>query len=143
MLDGELAPPALLDLALRALPRETDELNVEEILGQLRTIYWRFLSASQRLALAPRVERVLRDGLSLARTQSLKGAYFSAFRNTSLTPSAIAWLTSVWEERVKVPGLTLAEPDYIAIARDLALRSSFALQRAKRDGRASDRVAAD
>jgi aminopeptidase N len=124
MLNGEIAPPALLELALSSLPRETDELNVEEILDHLRTMYWRFISERERTAQAPHVERVLREGLEAARTQSLKGAYFAALRSTSMTPSAVSWLTSVWSGDVKVPGLVLAEQDFIVLARELALRSA-------------------
>jgi aminopeptidase N len=122
VLDGELRASTLIDLALRALPRESDELNVEEILGQLRVAYWRFTTASARVALAPRVESVLRTELTRARTESLKGAYFAALRSVALTPASIDWLTSVWAERVKVPGLTLAEPDFISLAEDLAIK---------------------
>ena len=123
MLDGELPASRLIDLALRSLPRETDEQNVEEILGELRVAYWRFMPASARLALAPRVEILFRTMLTVAPTQSLKGAYFAALRSMSLTPPAVAWLTSVWNEQVKIPGLTLAEADYIALAEDLAVRA--------------------
>ncbi len=122
MLDREVAPAPLLDLALTSLPAETDELNIEEILDRLRTIYWRFLTEQERTARAPRVERVLRDGLDGARTASLKGAYFAALRNTSITPSAVAWLASVWNGDVRVPGLVLAEQDFVALARELAIR---------------------
>jgi aminopeptidase N len=123
MLDRELEPSTVARAALESLPRETDELIVEEILGQLRTIYWRFTADDERRALAPRVERTLRRRLRAARTQSLKGAYFSALRNVAQTPETIAWLTSVWDGRTRVPGLTLAEPDYIALAQDLAIRA--------------------
>jgi aminopeptidase N len=128
MLDGELAPARLFDLQLTSLPRETDELIVEELLGEARTIYWRFMSAGERTMAAPRVERVLRDGLDAAKTQSLKGAYFSALRSVSLTRPGVAFLRSVWEEKTKIPGLVLAESDFIGLTHDLALRS------AKREG---------
>ena len=124
MLDGELAPSRLMELALLSLPRETDEQNVEEILDELRTVYWRFTAADARAALAPRVERVLRGRLAAARTQSLKGAYFAALRSVAQTPETVAWLTSVWDGRSQVRGLTLAEPDYIALAQDLAIRAA-------------------
>ena len=48
MLDAELAPDALIDLALRALPRETDELNVQQMLGGLSQAYWRFTPDERR-----------------------------------------------------------------------------------------------
>ena len=76
MLDGEVTPDALIDLALRALPRETDELNVQEMLSGLSQAYWRFMPDDRRTALAPRVERALRAGLAKARTRSLKGLVF-------------------------------------------------------------------
>src|SRR4029077_10746459 len=56
MLDGDVAPARLLDLMLESLPLETDELNIEEILRELRIVYWRFLPDASRQAIAPRVE---------------------------------------------------------------------------------------
>ena len=123
MLDGALEPSRLMDLALESLPLETDEQNIEEILRELRLVYWRFTPAQAREALAPRVEQVLRAGLSRARTQGPKGAYFATLRIVALTPRTVEWLTSVWQEHTRVPGLTLAETDYIALAQELALRA--------------------
>jgi aminopeptidase N len=123
MLDGEVTPDAIIDLALRSLPRETDEQNAQEILRQLDQAYWRFTSSARRTALAPRVEQVLRAGLAAANTSSLKGAYFSTLRDLALTPRTLAWLTSVWQGRTRVPGLTLAEADRIVLAQELALRA--------------------
>jgi aminopeptidase N len=124
MLDGEIDPARLMELALQSLPLETDELNVEEILRELRIMYWRFTSASARQAIAPRVERVLRAELDRALTQGPKGAYFATLRNVALTQPTIEWLTSVWKERTQIAGLTLAEPDYIALAQELAIRAA-------------------
>ena len=124
MLDGEIAPSRVTDLLLQSLPLETDEQIVEALLDDLRDVYWRFTAASAREALAARVERVLRAGLDAGRTQSLKGAYFAALRNVALTPSTVEWLTSVWRERTRIPGLTLAETDYIALTQDLAIRAA-------------------
>src|SRR4029079_15986129 len=85
MLDGEVRAADLIDLALRALPRETDELLAKRMLGYLNQAYWRFSPCGGGLAacaeLTPRVERVLQDGLAAAPTQSLKGAYFATLRD--------------------------------------------------------------
>ena len=123
MLDDELAASTVAKAAIQSLPAETDELIVEETLGQLRTIYWRFTDDAARRAMAPDIERMLRRQLKKARTQSLKGAYFAALRGMAQTPATVAWLTSIWDGRTRVPGLTLAEPDYIALAQDLAIRA--------------------
>jgi aminopeptidase N len=123
MLDAEVPPDTIIDLALRALPTETDELNVQQMLGGLSQAYWRFTPAERRTALAPRVERVLRAGLAAARSRSLKGSYFSTLREVALTRPTLAWLTAVWKREAKVPGLTLSENDEILLVQELAIRA--------------------
>jgi aminopeptidase N len=123
MLDGETPAPDLIELALRALPRETDELLVQQVLGYVSQAYWRFTPDSRRTTLAPRVEAVLRSGLDAAGTTSLKGAYFATLRDIARTPATLAWLERVWQQDVSIQGLPLAENDYIALAQELAVRA--------------------
>jgi aminopeptidase N len=122
MLDGEVQPDAIVGLALRGLPRERDELNVQRVLSYLTQTYWKFTPADARRAAAPRVEQLLRDGFQAASSQSLKSAWFNALRDTALTPSTIEWLTRVWRQQEQVAGLTLSETDYIRLAEELAVR---------------------
>jgi aminopeptidase N len=122
MLEGAIAPGALLDTAMRALPRESDEQNAQRILSYAVRAYWRFLPAADRAARAPALEAALREGLSRAVTQSQKAAWFNAFRDTVSTADGVAWLTRVWRREERVPGLALAEQDEIAMALELAVR---------------------
>jgi aminopeptidase N len=128
MLDGRAAPPALLELAMRALPQETDELNVARVLTYAKQDYWRFLSVAQRDAASPRLEAVLKAGLDRAPSPSLKSAWFSALRDTARSRETLAWLEQVWRRNTQVPGLTLAEPDYITLSLELAVRQVPAWQ---------------
>jgi aminopeptidase N len=52
----------------------------------------------------------------------LKSAWFSALRDTARSGPVLAWLERVWRRTEQVPGLTLAEPDYITLAMELAVR---------------------
>src|SRR5262249_4915508 len=122
VLDGELAAGRLIDLALGALPRESDELNVLEILGQLQQAYWTFTPPADRMARAAAIEPLLRERLAAPAPPSLKGAYFAALRNTALSAGTLEWLTRVWRGDEQVAGLTLAETDDIALAQELAVR---------------------
>jgi aminopeptidase N len=122
MLDGRASASALVRLALRALPRETDEQNVQRILGYVEAAYWRFLSDIERDRLGGEMERVLRAGLDRAASPSLKSAWFSALRDTARSASTVSWLERVWRKKEEVRGLTLAEPDYITLAQQLAIR---------------------
>ena len=122
MLEGGARPRQLFDLALRALPQEREELNVERILAYTQDAFWRYLPDADRASVAGRLEQTLRGGIAHASTTSLKSAYFTAFRRTVTTPEGIAYLNRVWRRQEQIPGLTFAENDFIDMAEDLALR---------------------
>jgi aminopeptidase N len=122
LLEGRVDAPAFLDLVVRALPRETDEQNIQRILAYTSRAYWRHLPAAERTRRAPAIEAMLRAGLDRAATSSLKAAWFAAFRDVALTGPGVAWLQSVFLRQEKVPGLTFAETDEIAMALELAVR---------------------
>ena len=123
MLDGRARPADVVDVLVRGLPRERDELNLQRMLAYVQQGSWKFLPASSRHALAPRLERVLRAGLDAAATASLKSAWFSAIRDTAQTPETLQWLERVWRKSEDVPGLVLEEPDFITLAEELAVRA--------------------
>ena len=136
LLEGTVAPADFLNLITRALPLEDDEQNAQLVLGDLSRAFWLFLSQSDRVARAPHLETLLRDGLSQAKTASLKAAWFAAFRDTALTPAGLDWLERVWKREEKIEGLPLAETDEIAMALELAVRGvpdSQAILKAQRD----------
>jgi aminopeptidase N len=120
--DGDLAPDAFLALAMQALPKEHNELNVSRILSYTRGAYWQFIDPAARTKLAPRLELVLRLGLDGAPTQTLKSVWFGAIRDVAQTPATLEWLTRVWSQDEKVPGLTFAETDFIRLAEEIAIR---------------------
>jgi aminopeptidase N len=122
LLDRELSPSRFVELALQALPRETDEQLTQRVLGYLNAAWWRFLGSRDRGVRAAKVEWLLRNGLANATTASQKAAWFNGLRNVSLTPDTVTWLRQVWEKKVEVPGLPLAEADYSTLALELAVR---------------------
>ena len=123
MLDGRAKPVAVVEQLMRALPAESDELNLQRMLGYIEQGFWRFVSTTDRDALTPLLERVLREGLDAATTSTTKAAWFAALRDTARTPATLEWLERVWRKTETVPGLTLAEPDYIRLAEELAVRA--------------------
>ncbi|HEY0874293.1 MAG TPA: ERAP1-like C-terminal domain-containing protein, partial [Vicinamibacterales bacterium] len=122
MLDGRIEPKRMLDTLMRAVAVEPNELSVQRMLGYTQQAYWRWIPANERAALAPRLEALLRSGLDTAKTPSLKSAWFNALRDVAVTNETLAWLERVWSKAEDVPGLVLAEPDYITLAQELAVR---------------------
>jgi len=122
MVDGRIGPETMFDSLLAALPAERNELTLQRMLGYTQQAYWRWIPTEYRVNRASHLERVLRAGVDGARTSSLKSAWFNALRDVSVTPETLSWLESVWSKRSTVPGLVLAEPDFITLAQELALR---------------------
>ncbi|HWP38785.1 MAG TPA: M1 family aminopeptidase [Gemmatimonadales bacterium] len=124
VLESEFAPADFLDLALRAIPSETDEQNVQRILGYVPDAFWRFLPVRERDVWAERLEQVLWDALERNENPRLKTALFRAYESVALTAPAIDRLSRVWNRTLAVAGLRLAEPDYTRLALDLAVREA-------------------
>ena len=123
MLGGRVTPGTLMDLALDALPVEETEQMVQLMLGGVSQLFWRYLSTSDREALAPDVESVLRAGIERSGSSSLKSAHFSTFYSVVTTEAGIRFLEEVWSRQVSIAGLSLSESDETAMAEQLALRS--------------------
>ena len=122
MLEAELAPDRLLELGRAALSVEADELLVQQLAGDLGTLYWRYLTPERRLAAAPALEGVLWRLLERAPSTSLRATFFRAWRDVALTDSAVARMRRVWAGRERIEGLPLSVEDTTALAQELALR---------------------
>jgi aminopeptidase N len=122
LLERRVEAGRFLDAAMRALPKETDEQNAQRVLAYTTRIFWRYVSPAQRHANGPTLEAMLRGGIDSGRTQSQKAAWFNAYRDVVLTRDGLEWLERVWRREETIPGLTLAEPDEITLALELAVR---------------------
>lgn len=121
-LDGSLPAGRFVDLALRTLRREETELVIQQVLGDLRSVYWRFLPADARRRRAGSVERTLWRELRGAERTSLGSSFFEAYRAVALTDSAVGRLRRIWDGREEVPGLELSVRDRSDLAQELAVR---------------------
>ena len=122
MLDGRVATAVFFQMLTHALPRESDELTVQRMLSYAQQSFWKYLTPGESAERSAGFDRLVRDGLERASSSSLKSAWFNALRDTARTPATLEWLERVWRKTEQVPGLTLAEPDYIMLALELAVR---------------------
>ncbi len=122
VVESKVGVGEFLDLAVRALPRETDEQNVQRVLGYTTRAFWRLLTPAERRRRGPALETMLRAGIGNAATSSAKSAWFSAFRDVATTADGVAWVERVWRRGETIPGLMLAETDEITMALELAVR---------------------
>lgn len=124
MLERQVPPRAVIELASKALPAETVELNVHRITEYLTSAYWRFIPASERNQLAPQLEDLLWRQMEHAPTTSLKSTYFQAFRSMVLTDAGVQKLERVWRKELVIPNLPFSEQDFMKMALELAVREA-------------------
>ncbi|MEJ2084323.1 MAG: M1 family aminopeptidase [Acidobacteriota bacterium] len=122
MLDAGIAPREIVDLALRALPREDDEQILQLSLRYLQSLFWRYLTAQERDDVAADIESVLLEGLLSASSTSVRSAYFEVYRSIATSAGAVQLLRELWQGDRAIPGLPLSEDDQTALAEALALR---------------------
>jgi aminopeptidase N len=122
LLEQRIRADEFLTASLAALPRETDEQLTARILGYTQAAWWRFLEPSARMAQAPALEALLREGLTRASTAGQKASWFGALRQVALTAPTVDWLRQVWSRQVRIEGLPLSENDETALALELAVR---------------------
>ena len=122
MLAGDVMPDSLLALAMRAVPLETSELNLQRILFYIERLFWVFLSPEQRATNSKWLGAILRATLGSARTVSQKAAIFGCLRSVATTDVTIDWMRAVWRGDTAIEGLPLGEGDQIALTKELAVR---------------------
>jgi len=121
VLEGEVDPGRFLDLLVRGATTETDELNLQRVLGFLETTYWRLLLPADRAARAQGVEEALWARMEAVSTTTAKSALFGTYRDVALTDGAVVHLEEIWEAK-EVPGVPLSEDDLTTLAYALAVR---------------------
>lgn len=122
MLEGRVDPPVLFQAGLNHLPAEKDELIVNRMLADLRTIYWKFFDVALRQQWAVSLEEMLWRLLHVTDSPTLKASLFSTFRSIAITNDGVKKLRQIWLGRLTLPDLRLSERDHTALAAELALR---------------------
>lgn len=123
MLDGKAnTPEQLLGFDRLMLTREPEELNLNLVLDQLGSIFWRFLTPAERTAVAPGLEADLWQTLLRVPAGNEKKLLFRTYSNLVLSKEGEDRLYAIWKDQRPPAGVKLSEDDYTALAAALALR---------------------
>ncbi|WP_207434761.1 M1 family metallopeptidase [Sabulibacter ruber] len=123
MLNGRYLPPTqLLELYRSGLTRETEELNLKLLTGQVADIFWKFLRPAERAQLAPALEQEIWAALEQNPDPNSKKLLFKAYQNVALSQPAQDRLYQIWQNQQAPAKVILTEEDYTSLALALALR---------------------
>jgi aminopeptidase N len=119
--------PALLS----AVSVESNPQLLNQLLGQLRRIFWKFLNDQERLAFIERTEGVLLQKILESENQGIKVTLYRTYTNVFLTESSKENLNAVWQKHQGFMGMPLSSRDYTSLALALALRTNDVEEYAK------------
>jgi aminopeptidase N len=124
MLNGSTITPArLLKFDQAALLTETEELNVNILLEQLSSIFWRFTPRAKWDEQAPAIENILWQTMQQAKTANQKKLLFKTYSGIAITKTAQNRLYEIWKNKQAPDGIKLTEDDYTSLAGALAIRN--------------------
>lgn len=123
MLDGKAVTPVqLLAFDRQALTREPEELDLNLLLDQLGSIYWRFLTPAERKAVGPGLETDLWQTMLRVPAGNEKKLLFRTYGMIVLSKEGEDLLYAIWKDQHPPEGVKLSEDDYTGLAAALALR---------------------
>jgi aminopeptidase N len=124
MLNGQVIKPAeLLKFDSEILLKEPEELNLNVLLDQLSSIFWRFIPAAKWGQIAPGIENTLWHAMQQAVTANEKKQLLKAYNGIAFSKAAQDTLFKIWKTRQPPNNVKLTEDDYTGIATTLAIRN--------------------
>jgi len=123
MLNGRsVKPEETLRLFVDNLLIEKEELNVKLLSNYIGSIYWGFLTPSDRLKIIPTLENLLWTAIERQSTANIKKLIFKTYQDIYLSKEGRDRMYKIWLNTQSVDGVKLNEDDYTSIAFSLALR---------------------
>ncbi|WP_448699983.1 M1 family metallopeptidase [Mucilaginibacter sp. AW1-3] len=124
MLAGRyVKPEALLNLFVKTLAIEKEEMSLRLINGYISSIYWQFITPRVREKLSTQLESSLWQAMQNQTSANNKKILFGTYQSIHLSTQAHDNLYSVWKQQQPPAGVKLSEDDYTNLAFALALRN--------------------
>ena len=125
--EAELNPKDYVELAVKNISGEKDELTIQTILSRVSTAMNYYLSEKQSAELAPRLEKVLLERMNAAETLGQRIVFYRAFLNLAASAESRQRLKEILSGKSEIQGLKLKTKDkFDIVARLLILNDADA-----------------
>ncbi|NRF40260.1 M1 family aminopeptidase [Pedobacter foliorum] len=123
MLNGRyIKPLELLNLFVKGLDQEKEELNLKLITNYISNIYWEFISEHERASMFASLENALWNSMQKQSLPNNKKVLFKTYQDVYQSAEAGKRLNAIWETQKVPAGIKLTEDDYTSLAFSLVLR---------------------
>ncbi|HEX8564453.1 MAG TPA: M1 family aminopeptidase, partial [Pyrinomonadaceae bacterium] len=125
--EAELNPKDYVELAVKNISGEKDELTIQTILNRVSTAMNYYLGEKQSAELAPRLEKVLLERINAAETLGQRIVLYRAFLNLAASAGSRERLKEILSGKFEIQGLKLKTKDkFDIVARLLILNDADA-----------------
>ncbi len=122
MLRGtDISPKELIELNLKLVKTETEELSVRQLTGQIGSTFWQFITPSNRTLMSEEVELDLWESMQSAKSTNVRKMLFGAYQQVASSDGALRRLYEVWKTQQPPQGIRLSEDDYTSLAATICL----------------------
>jgi aminopeptidase N len=119
--EGELNPKDYVELAVKNISVETDELTISTILSRVSTAINYYLPDAERARLAPPLEKLLAEKMQNAPTLGMRITFYRAFLSISSSASAQTVLKDILSGKSGIKDFKLKTKDKFDIVTRLAV----------------------
>lgn len=109
--EAELAPKDYVELVIKNIKVEKDEVTIQAILNRVGTAFSNYLSDAQAKELAPQIEKLFKERMLNADSLGQRITYYRAFVSSASSELAREDLKRLLRDELKVTGLTLRARD--------------------------------
>lgn len=122
MLNQNILPIDLIRTYINTLKKENNAQNTNLVLGNIETLFWKFLNTKQQKSISKSLEKFLWTEMSKAKDNSIKLSLFKAYRNIVTSETDLENIYNIWNKKLSITGINLSENDYSEIALELSVK---------------------
>ncbi len=122
LLNGAVAPADFYKMVYSALESETDPQLRNYLSGRFASVYWDWLSDTDRASMAAGAEEMIWQKMSVSESASEKRTWYGLYRNVALTAGGLSRLRDLWKSAELPGGTKLSEDELCTLALTLALK---------------------
>ncbi|MDO6470532.1 M1 family aminopeptidase [Maribacter sp. 1_MG-2023] len=121
MLNGSIAPAAVIKLYSKGLINEKNELLINLNSRYTTSVFWKYLTAEQRLFYQKEISEQVWSKLQEELPASIKKTLYSAYTSIGYTGISLDHLYKIWNKELVINNLKLNDDNFTELAMDLAL----------------------
>ncbi|WP_324023221.1 M1 family aminopeptidase [Maribacter sp. BPC-D8] len=121
MLNGSITPTAAIKLYSKGLINEKNELLVNLISRYTTSVFWKYLTAEQRLFYQKEISVQVWSKLQQELPANIKKTLYSAYTSIGYTDISLDHLYKIWNKELVINNLKLNDDNFTELAMDLTL----------------------